>query len=73
MGFKNIRGIPHYKVHWLGYSSRHDTWEPADNLAACGGLVAEYHSRTSAAAKEGKITKKVRLQCSMHKLSTLHS
>ena len=55
VGFKQVRGAPHYKVRWLGYSSRHDTWEPASNLTPCDDLIEEYHSRTAVAKTEVRI------------------
>ena len=27
-----IKGKPHYKIRWTGYSSNDDTWEPASNI-----------------------------------------
>ena len=50
VGFRNIRGVPHYKVHWQSYSRDQDSWEPAKNLAACSVLLDEYHARKAAAS-----------------------
>ena len=52
VGFKEEGGAPLYKVHWQGYSSRQDTWEPVGSLTACGDLIRDYHRRTAAAAAE---------------------
>ena len=51
MGYKQVRGVAYYKVHWAGYSASHDTWEPGYNLNTCEDLIEEYHSRTTAAQK----------------------
>jgi hypothetical protein len=50
VGFRNIRGVPHYKVHWQGYSRDQDSWEPAKNLTPCSVLLDEYHARKAAAS-----------------------
>ena len=55
MGFRTIRGVPHYKVHWQGYSRDQDTWEPATNLASCADLISEYNSRKEVASPQKKV------------------
>ena len=32
-----------YLVHWKGYASHDDTWEPLSNLTNCHDLLQEYH------------------------------
>lgn len=32
-----------YLVHWKGYASHDDTWEPLSNLTNCHELLQEYH------------------------------
>ena len=51
VGYKQVRGVPYYKVHWAGYSASRDTWEPIYNLDNCDELIEEYHSRTAAGEK----------------------
>jgi len=31
-----------YKVRWIGYTERNDTWEEAKHLQKCGKLIKEY-------------------------------
>lgn len=33
---------PHYRVHWVGYDSSHDTWLPLAELSGCIEKVADY-------------------------------
>jgi hypothetical protein len=34
--------VSHYLVHWRGWSSEHDTWEPARNLSGAKDIVEQY-------------------------------
>jgi hypothetical protein len=34
-----------YLVRWKGYSSKDNTWEPAENLTHCKGLINDYESK----------------------------
>ena len=52
VGFKNIRGVPHYKVRWQGYSRNQDSWEPSSNLAACSQLIDEFNARKASPQKK---------------------
>jgi hypothetical protein len=53
------RGRTYYLVQWQGHDSAEDSWEPAEHLAHCPELVAEYaaaapshpKARLAAAAK----------------------
>ena len=33
-----------YLIHWKGYSSHDDTWEPLSNLSNCMEILHEYHT-----------------------------
>jgi hypothetical protein len=39
-----MRGKPFYKVHWKGYPSYDDSWEPLSNLTHCQEAIDEYRS-----------------------------
>ena len=39
-GTRKRRGVTEYLVHWVGYGSDEDTWEPGDDIDA--DLVKEY-------------------------------
>ena len=43
LGKKEVRGKVKYRVHWKGYSARHDTWEPVENLTNCQDLIDEFN------------------------------
>ncbi|CAA22283.1 Histone-lysine N-methyltransferase, H3 lysine-9 specific [Schizosaccharomyces pombe] len=34
-----------YRIRWLNYSSRSDTWEPPENLSGCSAVLAEWKRR----------------------------
>ena len=34
-----------YKVHWKGYPTGEDSWEPAENLQNAPDLVQDFHRR----------------------------
>jgi hypothetical protein len=38
-------GITQYNVKWAGYESKHNTWEPIENLAGCEDMIAEFKER----------------------------
>lgn len=56
-------GKREFLVHWKGFSSRDDTWEPEDNLN-CKDLIKKYleqlkGSKPTASPKASKATKRV--------------
>ena len=62
----NVRvksGEVEYKVRWQGYTTKEDTWEPADNLLQHGAqeAVAKYHAKNP-----DKVGKKVLCYMIMH-------
>ena len=38
-------GATQYNVKWVGYESKHNTWEPLEHLAGCEDMVAEFKER----------------------------
>jgi hypothetical protein len=42
--FKMMRKRPFYKVHWKGYPSYDDTWEPLSNLDHAKEAIADFHA-----------------------------
>ena len=34
-----------YRVHWKGFGSEYDTWEPEGQLAGCHELLEEFHQK----------------------------
>ncbi|EPX73459.1 histone H3 methyltransferase Clr4 [Schizosaccharomyces octosporus yFS286] len=47
-----------YRVRWLNYSARSDTWEPPENLSGCPDILAEWNQKvqkiqTAAIPKKG--------------------
>lgn len=41
---RRIRGgRAQYLVHWQGYDSSHDSWEPEENLKAARDLIQAYN------------------------------
>jgi len=41
IGRKEVGGKVKYLIHWQGYSTSHDTWEPEENLKNCKDLIDE--------------------------------
>jgi integrase len=39
-----------YRVHWKGFPSSEDTWEPASSLSHCQQMVREYEARSETCA-----------------------
>ena len=35
------KGVTQYQVKWVGWESKHNTWEPIENLAGCEDMIAE--------------------------------
>ena len=42
MDRKRERGKTFYKVHWAGYGSDDDTWEPESNLKNCKAHIKKF-------------------------------
>lgn len=42
LGHRVVNGQEQYLVHWKGYDSKDDTWEPLENVASCADIVKEY-------------------------------
>ena len=48
MSERSRRGRKEYKIRWLGYGPRHDTWEPARNIPK---LVVDQYTRSKPASQ----------------------
>jgi hypothetical protein len=44
---RKVGNVSQYRVRWVGWSSEHDTWEPAANLGNARDLISEYRSSLS--------------------------
>lgn len=42
VGKKQEQGVSKYKVKWVGYDDKDNTWEPLVNLKGCEDLIADY-------------------------------
>ncbi|WBW75064.1 histone lysine H3-K9 methyltransferase Clr4 [Schizosaccharomyces osmophilus] len=42
-----------YRVRWLNYSARSDTWEPPENLSGCPEILAEWNQKKQKIQKTG--------------------
>ena len=47
---KTCQGKNSYLIKWVGYASKHNTWEPEDNLNE--ELVEDYHDQLSESSAE---------------------
>lgn len=56
---KKTKGVSYYLVHWKGYNSEDDTWEPEENLLDCKEAFEEFLSKEK--IKEQKQAKKEQL------------
>ena len=39
------RGTTKYQVKWANYETKHNTWEPIEQLAGCEDMIAEFKER----------------------------
>jgi hypothetical protein len=44
VGYKTMCHSPFYKVHWRGYPSYNDTWEPLTNLDHAQDAIRDFHA-----------------------------
>ena len=58
------KGVSQWLVKWVGWESKHNTWEPIENLAGCEDMIADFNGRrkqleaeAEAAAEAKKIEK----------------
>uniref|UniRef100_A0A8C5PBI5 Chromo domain-containing protein n=1 Tax=Leptobrachium leishanense TaxID=445787 RepID=A0A8C5PBI5_9ANUR len=52
---KNKKGKVEYLVHWKGYDSGDDTWEPEQHLVNCEEYILEFNRRLNDKPKDGSI------------------
>ena len=38
-------GVTQYQIKWVGWESKHNTWEPLENLAGCEDMIADFKER----------------------------
>ena len=51
MDAKQIRGRLHYLVHWKGYSSAHDSWEPSEHIQNATEALEDFYRECPDAAR----------------------
>lgn len=56
---KTVKGKTKYLIHWKGWDSSDDTWEPAETLN-CPDLVRAFNKKNKSTPKKSKIVKKKR-------------
>ena len=39
------QGVTQYQVKWVGWDTKHNTWEPLEHLAGCEDLIADMKER----------------------------
>ena len=46
VGQRRAKGdVTQWKVKWVGWENKHNTWEPIEHLAGCDKLIAEFQER----------------------------
>jgi hypothetical protein len=45
VGKKDHKGKTYYKVRWVGYGQKDDTWEPEENLKNCEDAITTYMNK----------------------------
>ena len=45
VGQRLAKGVTQYSVKWVGWESKHNTWEPIEHLAGCKDMIAEFNER----------------------------
>lgn len=56
---KTVKGKVKYLIHWKGWDSTDDTWEPAETLH-CPDLIRAFNKKLKTPSKQSKVIKKKR-------------
>ena len=52
---RNIKGYVEYFIRWRGFSSKWDTWEPANNLSNCKNLMSAFEEKHALLSQKKEI------------------
>lgn len=59
---KVVKGKTKYLVHWKGWESSDDTWQPEEDLLNCPNLIKEFKKKKTPTKKPKAVKKKAKKQ-----------